>query len=232
MKRAIFAAPFAATLGLFVYGAAFAAPASPPAADRGAHLATSLADALAAASPGADAGPGYSWPIPANWYPDGYSFPLPWAPSIPYSGQEILQQAPGFGDTTSAEFWSYTYAWWLEGDPNLTASALSTDLLAYYRGLMGGCTYADGPCDLGNYKAHVTELAGTEGRRAVKVFGGDVQLYDEFFTGKLMTLHLLASTYDCPRDGHRVVLFSASPEPLTNGVWEELLERQAAFRCE
>ena len=232
MKHAILAAPIAATLGLFVYGAAFAAPPSQVAADPGAHLATSLADALATASPEADAGSGYSWPIPPNWYPDGYTFPLPWAPSIPYTGEEILRQAPGFADPTSAEFWSYTFAWWLEGDPNLTAPSLSTDFVAYYTGIMGGCAYAPGPCDVSNYQAHFTELAGTEGRRAVKVFGGDVQTSDEFFTGKLLTLHFLASTYDCPRDGHRVALFSASPAPLTNAVWEELLERQAAFRCQ
>ena len=232
MKHAFLAAPVAATLGLFVYGAASAAPSGAPAPERRTRLAASLAAALAAASPDADAGAGYSWPIPANWYPDGYTFPLPWAPSIAYSGQEILQQAPGFSDPASAEFWSYTFAWWLDGDPNLTASSLSTEFLAYYTGIMGGCTYAEGPCDLSNYQAHFIELAGTTGRRAVKVFGGDVQMYDEFFTGKLMTLHFLASTYDCPRDRHRVALFSASPAPLTNGVWEELLERQAAFRCE
>jgi len=243
MKRVLFAATLAACTGSFVHGSsafAAAAPSAPAIDPKAVALATEFAASVSAPSDpeipyiAADAGLGFTWEIPQNWFEGGvYAYPLIWDPSIPGAGYEILEQTPNFGTVTSNEYFSYTFAWWLEGDPNLTAAQLTTDFTGYYDGLMGGCAYALASCDVDKYTAKFVELADiAPGPRAVKAFIGEAQLYDEFYTGNLITLHFLVNTYDCPRDGHRAILLSASPEPYSNPVWTELLARQARFTCE
>jgi hypothetical protein len=187
---------------------------------------------------GPDAGLGFTWDIPDTWIQGGQiPFPLSWDPAIPGSGFEIVEQTPNFYTPSDSQYFSYTFAWWLEGDPNITAADLSTDFAGYYDGLMEGCVYGQyatvQPCDVANYKASFVEIADIgPGPHAVKAFVGEAQLYDFFVTGNLITLHILANTYDCARDGHRAVLYSASPEPFSSPIWKELLARQAAFTCE
>jgi hypothetical protein len=253
MNRAFFAAVSAASLATSISIYAFASRAEAPdsspshvAGTAGGQLAEGLARKLAAPPlppgdepyVGADAGAGFTWDIPDTWFQGGiYPFPLSFAPSIPGAGEEVVEQTPNFFTATSNEYFSYTFAWWLEGNPDITAAQLSTDFAAYYSGLMDGCTYGQyatvQPCNVANYTAHFDEVLSLGGgRRAVKAFLGEAQLYDFFVTGNLIKLKILASTYDCHRDGHRVVLFSASPAPFTDPVWKELLERQAAFTCQ
>jgi hypothetical protein len=236
MKSAVLAASIAACLGT----SACSSPADPPAPQAeprtetrvAQDLATTLSSAHALAAK-ADAGPGYTWPTPAGWFDDFYAFPLPFAPSLPYTGIEALRQAPGFGDPTSPEYWSYTFAFWVDGDPKITAASLERDMVAYYLGLAGGCTDPSFPCDASKFEARFEPLFETgRGAGAVRVFGGKVGSYDMFFTGQPMTLQMIVSTFDCPRDGHRAVLFSASPAGFSSPVWRELLERQVDFRCE
>lgn len=167
--------------------------------------------------------------------------------------QEFLEQMPGFEaylptDPQHDEWFSYTFAWWIPGAADVTADQLSLDFVSYYQGLMDWCIDANGNplpgCSLDGFTAHFTEDGGTcDGRAGEldKSFTGEVSLYDEFFTGDLITLNFIARTHYCARDHHQVVTYSASlvPRPgqtgstrATDAVWAQLLARQDAFQCD
>ncbi len=155
---------------------------------------------------------------------------------------------PGFNSNVSTlplpqEFFSYDFAWWLDGHRNVTSEELSQDLVAYYQGLMSWCYEALGEpnpaCSLSDFTAKFVEIAA--GPDGSKSFTGKVTLFDAWYNNAPMTLNFVTNTYYCRSSGHQAVLSSASPEPLpgdraatkeSNEVWAQLLERQAAFTCE
>jgi hypothetical protein len=78
----------------------------------------------------------FAYVISGSWGTDPrFSFPLQWAPTIPYHGVEDLAFAPNFADTDSPEYHSYLFFWWIEGGNAFTARQLESDMLVYFRGL-------------------------------------------------------------------------------------------------
>jgi hypothetical protein len=178
--------------------------------------------------------PTYSWPLPARgWFTDKFDLPLPFVPELPYSGSEDLHQLNGFGTPASPEWWSYNYLLWLDGSPRITRDSLERDLLAYYKGL---CNYFGPPavtCNPSGFSSKVVRLGEVKlGGRSTDVFAADITGYDPFFTGQPIALHMLISSFQCPRAGHRAVLLSASPQPIGQGPWPALLENALQFRCQ
>src|SRR5690348_7269453 len=60
---------------------------------------------------------GTSWPTPEGWRREVIPFPLDFAPEIGYRGVEELRFAPRFFDPAAPTYWSYAFAWLLEGAP-------------------------------------------------------------------------------------------------------------------
>lgn len=81
--------------------------------------------------------PPYTLIMPTGWTSERFPIPIDFAPQIPYKGVEELRFAPGWGKRSSADYWSYTYVWWIEGSPTITATDLQDNLKAYYAGLVG-----------------------------------------------------------------------------------------------
>jgi len=46
---------------------------------------------------------------PENWKSELIPFPRSFAPSIDFIGFEDLRFSPGWSDSTSQEFWAYTF---------------------------------------------------------------------------------------------------------------------------
>src|SRR4030095_5077344 len=78
----------------------------------------------------------YTFIQPDNWQEEHIQFPISFAPQIPYSGVEELRFAPGWAVSTSDEYWSYTFLWWLEGKPSIDKDSLQKNLTFYYSGLL------------------------------------------------------------------------------------------------
>ncbi|MBA4168615.1 MAG: hypothetical protein H0X41_13905, partial [Chitinophagaceae bacterium] len=74
----------------------------------------------------------YAMPHPAGWGKEIFPIPIEFAPAIPYTGQEELRFAPGWGDSTSAEYWSYAYVWFINGQPDITQEGMEQNLQQYY----------------------------------------------------------------------------------------------------
>src|SRR3954454_16520002 len=80
--------------------------------------------------------PPYSLSIPKQWNVERFSLPADFAPAMTYKGVEDLRFTPGWGDSTSQEYWSYAYLWWMEGTSPIDAVTLQDNLKALYSGLV------------------------------------------------------------------------------------------------
>jgi len=178
----------------------------------------------------------FTWPVPDGWRPETISFPLEFAPKLPYRGLEEIRFAPSFFDPSAPTYFSYAFIWWLQDRPTLDRSALERDLAAYFAGLcnaVGGKKFSFDPA---RFKATLAPSAErpTWAPAAAQSFQGTIDAYDPFEkgNGRALTLNVEVSTWDCPTAARRVVMFAASPRPRGDAVWKDLAEREAAFRCQ
>jgi hypothetical protein len=53
--------------------------------------------------------PPYRFDIPKGWGVERFPIPIEFAPQVNYKGVEDVRFAPGWGDKTSEQYWSYTF---------------------------------------------------------------------------------------------------------------------------
>jgi hypothetical protein len=168
----------------------------------------------------ADTAP-YSWPIPAGWSDETDAFPLFWAPDLGLAGTLVLRFAPGFSEPTSDTYFSYSYAWVLDGDPGFSADTLAADLTTYYAGLAR--TF-----DATHFDPAATH-ADIEFTEPGAVFHGVVSTVDPFNGSPPVSLHVEATQSVC--GGHHVLLFTLSPHAEDTATWATLGRQRSTFEC-
>jgi hypothetical protein len=72
---------------------------------------------------------------PADWGKEQFSLPPSFAPNFPFAGIEQVRFAPGWTDSSSVEFWTYSFAWFVEGKQALSDKRLQQLTEAYFSGL-------------------------------------------------------------------------------------------------
>ncbi len=177
--------------------------------------------------------PPFKWPAPTGWRSETIPFPLGFAPEVPYRGLEEVRFAPGFFQPKSDTFWTYAFAWWLEGEPDTSRKGLESNLTRYFSGLctaVGGKKYAFAPDHFRVRLEPATEPAKHGGHEA-RAFRGTIETYDPFATGASITLNVEAQVWDCTPARHRAVLILASPKPRGDAVWKELAARREQLEC-
>ena len=141
---------------------------------------------------------------PFDWRTERLELPLPFAPSIPITGFEDVRFAPGWGDSTSTEFWTYAFVWVLEEEMEIDQTSLTQYLEDYYDGLMLAVAQTK------DTQTEVKLTAIESGYRGV------VQTLDGFFTKERIRLSLTVQS-----EGN-TWLFLVSPQPTSHPVWEML----------
>lgn len=141
--------------------------------------------------------------------------------------------APGFEAETLPNYHSYTFIWWLEGRPEISAERLQADLLTYYRGISEerGRTRKFTP-DLN--RVSVTWVPShprrTEDKKAgVESFHGDATFYNP--AGELLTLHSEASLRFCAEANHTLGVFVLSPHASGAPIWKDLQAIWDSVHC-
>ena len=174
--------------------------------------------------------PPYKLDIPKGWNIERFTLPAAFAPQMDFKGVEELRFPPGWGDSTSDEYWSYAYLWWLNGNPVVNETSLKANLQALYTGLVGR--------NIVSRQIPLNKQVPTNVRvRKIKTNPGDLQTFEgetqmlDYMTQKPMVLHLLIHEKDCVKEHHSAVFVEVSPRPLTHSTWKHLEQLNDTFRC-
>ena len=152
---------------------------------------------------------------PEGWRPERIAFPLSFAPSLDYQGFEDIRFAPGWSKEGMEDFWSYTFVWYLNTDPELTASKLQEDIEAYFNGLMLAVAKGNEIPEAELSPTIALFLAHPDQSH----FIGKVSVFDSFFLKKTIVLNMLVYPQYCDAEKKYVALFRVSPQPFTHAVW-------------
>lgn len=152
---------------------------------------------------------------PDNWQSEIIPFPLGFAPAIDFVGFEDLRFSPGWSDSTSQEFWAYSFVWYIEKDSAMTERKLTESFNSYYDGLMG--------VDLNNQPDTTTsnQLDKTLSLfiKTNEGFLGKMNVYDAFFTKDYITLNIKVKESFCPKMNKQIILCDISPKAFGHEVW-------------
>jgi len=165
---------------------------------------------------------------PDNWQSEIIPFPLNFAPTIDFVGFEDLRFSPGWSDSTSQEFWAYSFAWYIEMDSAMTVSKLTKSFNNYYDGLMG--------VDLHN-QADITNSTQLDKTLCLFVktnagFTGKMRVYDAFFTKDYMTLNIMVKESFCPKMNKQIIFCNISPKDFDHAVWKIFNDVRLKVRCD
>jgi hypothetical protein len=171
--------------------------------------------------------PAYDLPKPAGWGSETFPLPPGFAKEITYSGAEDIRFTPGWAKNKSEQYWSYAFAWLVEGKQTLDEKILNKYMTAYYKGIY--------TVNLNN-KPAPREGFTTANFIKRKTSTGDVETYE----GTVMTLNYLdqqelllnvrVHIQNVPSNTATVILFEVSPQPYTHAVWKELGDVIGGFR--
>lgn len=165
---------------------------------------------------------------PDNWQSEIIPFPLGFAPAIDFIGFEDLRFSPGWSDSTSQEFWAYSFAWYIEMDSAMTESKLTESFNIYYDGLMGAVF---------NNQADTTNSIQLDKTLCLFVktnagFTGKMRVYDAFFTKDYMTLNIKVKEFFCPKTNKQIILCDISPKTFDHPVWKIFNDVNLKVNCE
>ena len=172
----------------------------------------------------------YTLAVPNGWTTEQFSFPIEFAPKIPYRGQEDLRFAPGWADPASEEHWSYAFLWWLERSPMVDANTLEEHLKAYYTGLVGrNITQRRIPSN----KVIPVTTRFKKAKTAdndIATYSGTIRMLD-YHAQRPITLNCQVHVRSCKKQRRTAVFFEVSPKPEKHPVWKTFGEVWNNFSC-
>jgi len=165
---------------------------------------------------------------PDNWQSEIIPFPVSFAPAIDFVGFEDLRFSPGWSDSTSQEFWTYSFVWYIEMDSAMTERKLTESFNMYYDGLMR--------VDLTNQAdtANSNQLDKTLGLfvKTSEGFTGKVRVYDAFFTKDYMILNIKVKESFCSKTNKQIIFCHISPKAFDHKVWGIFDDVRLKVKCE
>ena len=188
------------------------------------RLAAALLVAAAALPAAAEVDP---VPTPEAWRRESFTFPLQFAPSIPYEGTEHVRFAPSwtrFGDDTG---FSYVFLWDLAAKP-VTPEDIEEYLETYFNGLMKNVGLQRKVADKEvKSAAAVHPMAMLEGWG--RGYGVEVRTWNAFSKGERLLLYGEVGHRFC---GERMQIFFAfSQARRDRPIWEGLRAARKATSC-
>jgi hypothetical protein len=200
-------------------------PPTEPDGSAGAAPDADAGDGDADAQPDQDAGDspmpgGYSLPGFEGGNDYGYRLPPPFSPFLPLRGDGATREPPGFYDPMAEYYFSYAFVWWIEDMPDLSTTALASDIELYFGGLCPSPTASVTLAEPGALPADPGML--TARRNGTLEVG-------TCFENPVPMSTLEVSTYACP--DHAAVVVLVSPMPVSSAVWTELFEIRDGFDC-
>lgn len=170
----------------------------------------------------------YHLPAPKDWGIERFLVPISFAPKITYKGVEDIRFTPGWAKTTSEEYWSYAFLWYLDGTIKMNAQTIDSNLKAYYTGLVG-INGSNIPAEkIIPVKASFKKTKKDKGD--LQTYTGTVRMTD-YMTQKPITLNGKVHVRSCPGENKTFIFYELSPQPLSHNVWISLDKLRVDFKC-
>jgi hypothetical protein len=160
---------------------------------------------------------------PPGWEHEIFSFPIEFAPHIPYQGFEEVHFTPGWGDTASEDLWSYCFVWSINGDSKVNQRTLKENLEEYYNGLVSRNIIRR---QIDSSKV-VPTIAHVNVVKA-EVFVATVDMLD-YMSQRPVKLNINISIKQCKNS--KAVFFAVSPQPASHRIWSEFASMWKDFKC-
>lgn len=154
----------------------------------------------------------------ATWKKEIFNFPISFAKEINYQGFEEAQFPEGWRKKDSPDFWSYVFAWNVNGNIELKENELETNLQIYFDGLMK-VVNKDKEIVIPNTIAQFRKKGDSNN---ISSYIGKVEIFDAFVTKEPMTLNVLVEKYYCELKKKSIILFRFSPKDFESDVWLKL----------
>jgi hypothetical protein len=147
-----------------------------------------------------------------------------------FKGVEDIRFAPGWGDSTKSDYWSYAYLWWLDANTSIDATTLQSDLQAYYTGLVNR--------NIVGRKIPAAKVVPTQATiKKVKTAPGDKETFNgtismlDYMTQKPIILNSAVHVKQCSIDKRVAVFVEISPQPYKQPIWNQFDELHKSFSC-
>jgi hypothetical protein len=175
--------------------------------------------------------PPYQLIVPENWTTERFSIPIEFAPSIPYNGIEDLRFAPGWDNSSSEDYWTYSYLWYLDGKAQFDAQIMEKNLEAYYTGLIGRNIERRKIPNEKQFPVKATfEMVKTDDGD-LSTFKGSVNMLD-YMAQQPIKLNCLVHVSECPGKDNTFVFYEVSPQEEGHPIWNTLNKIWGEFRCD
>ncbi|MHA4844698.1 hypothetical protein ACX0G7_11065 [Flavitalea antarctica] len=178
---------------------------------------------------------GHNWQAPYSLATDGWEIerfliPIEFAPGIKYKGVEDVRFTKGWGDSTSNEYWSYAFLWYLDGKATINEQDIERNLAMYYDGLVGSNVEPRKiPAALVTpTKVSVRRIQTATGD--VSTFSGTIWMID-YMQQKPIIMNCVVHHKFCDGQDKTFVFHEISPNPLTDAVWRSLDKLWSDFKC-
>ena len=166
---------------------------------------------------------------PDDWRKESFTFPLVFAPSIPYEGTEHVRFSPAWSHFAQPDGFTYALLWDIKRR-TLDPAEIERALDVYFDGLMEAATRAkkiEDPGTVSSVSLH--PMAIPEGWSTGS--GGRLFTWNGFSKGEPLELKLEITQRDCGEDRSQVlILFSKAPRD--QAVWKQLRTIRADTSCE
>ena len=157
----------------------------------------------------------------STWIKEIIQFPIGFAQDISYEGFEDLRFPQGWLKEDSPNFWSYVWAWSVNGIEKPTEGDLEKNVQLYFDGLLGLGFYKIN--EVKTPKTNAVFIKSNDSNKNTQ-FVGKVKTFDSRYTKQPMTLHVLVETYFCEAQKKTIMVFRYSPRPYEDSVWDKLNE--------
>jgi hypothetical protein len=165
---------------------------------------------------------------PDSWRAESFKFPLIFAPSIPFEGEESVRFSPSWSRFGQSDGFTYVFLWDLKPIP-VEAAHLERALAVYFDGLMTNAARGRKLEELPVPAAVVLHpLRAPQGWE--DAYAGSIYTWNAFNRGEELKINLEITYRLCAPD-HMQVFFGASKAERRDAVWNTLREIRTKTPC-
>ncbi|MFT4602344.1 MAG: hypothetical protein ACI857_002530 [Arenicella sp.] len=165
---------------------------------------------------------------PEKWPSEIIEFPMGFAREIDLKGFEDLRFMPGWRDTTSSQFFSYMFVWYVDQDSAFTESRMTNYFNIYYDGLMN----INGHNERDSSKLNQLDKTLCLFVKTDEGFTGKMRVYENFVLKNYLTLNVKVEISECEKTSKQIVRCEISPQGFKDHVWKDFKLVEVIKKCD